>query len=422
MKLRPSLICTIVLCFSATCHADIFRWDNGELIPGTEEMEPAPGVDWSRQQLEFGLRIAYLARADLSNSNLSGIDLSRANLTSAKLTSADLSRAHLSSAHLTSADLRRANLSHADLIRANLSHADLNGADLTGANLRSSNLTSAELSGANLTSAELTSADVSTANLSASGVTSDQFYSTDTYRRDDMEAIDLSFLDLAGWDFSNKNLSYANLESSNLSSVNLSGANLVGANFSSANLAELNLSEEATYSSGTLFPDDFVPPTQQFKLVESTLGDLSFDNRLDGDDMRLLNSKLSGGLAWHDDAIFDMNGDSALDESDAEHWIREIMRPYIGDSNLDGEFNSRDFVTAFSQGRYETGEFADWTAGDWDFDGDFDSSDFVAAFADGGYEQGPKVLTENAQVNAVPEPSSAVLLFIGLLALGRRRK
>ena len=45
----------------------------------------------------------------------------------------------------------------------------------------------------------------------------------------------------------------------------------------------------------------------------------------------------------------------------------------------------------------------------------FDSSDLVVAFADGGYEQGPSV-------NAVPEPSSAVLLLVGLLALVRRRK
>ena len=88
-----------------------------------------------------------------------------------------------------------------------------------------------------------------------------------------------------------------------------------------------------------------------------------------------------------------------------------------GDSNLDGEFNSSDLVEVFAAGEYEDGiaENSYWTTGDWNSDGDFDSSDLVVAFRDGRYEEGPAV-------NAVPEPSSAVLLIIGLLALVRRRK
>ena len=54
---------------------------------------------------------------------------------------------------------------------------------------------------------------------------------------------------------------------------------------------------------------------------------------------------------------------------------------------------------------------SDWTEGDWNANGDFTSSDLVTAFRDGGYEQGPLVA-----FNAVPKPSAAVLVLVGLLA------
>ena len=70
----------------------------------------------------------------------------------------------------------------------------------------------------------------------------------------------------------------------------------------------------------------------------------------------------------------------------------------------------------FAAGKYEDGiaENSYWTTGDWNSDGDFDSSDLVVAFKGGRYE--------GQAVNVVPEPSSALLLLVGLLALVRRRK
>jgi hypothetical protein len=50
--------------------------------------------------------------------------------------------------------------------------------------------------------------------------------------------------------------------------------------------------------------------------------------------------------------------------------------------------------------------------GDWNADGEFDSSDFVVAFTDGGYEAGPR-----GSVAAVPEPSSLVLMLLAALPL-----
>ena len=55
-----------------------------------------------------------------------------------------------------------------------------------------------------------------------------------------------------------------------------------------------------------------------------------------------------------------------------------------------------------------------WATGDWNGDAEFDFGDLVLAFQDGGYEQGPR-----AAVNAVPEPSSAILLVVGIICFCR---
>ena len=38
--------------------ADIYRWDNGQVIPGTEGITPGPGIQLVEMELEY----AYLAR------------------------------------------------------------------------------------------------------------------------------------------------------------------------------------------------------------------------------------------------------------------------------------------------------------------------------------------------------------------------
>ena len=87
------------------------------------------------------------------------------------------------------------------------------------------------------------------------------------------------------------------------------------------------------------------------------------------------------------------------------------------DANLNGEFNTADLVYVFQSGIYEDGipENAGCATGDWNGDADFDSGDLVVAFPGGGFEQGP-----SRNTSAVPEPSSAVLFLVGLLALPPR--
>ena len=89
-------------------------------------------------------------RADLSNTDLSGVYLWNANLIYANLSGANLSNAGLWNANLTSADLSNADLSGADLSNANLSGANLSDANLINTDLRGTNLWDADLSDANL--------------------------------------------------------------------------------------------------------------------------------------------------------------------------------------------------------------------------------------------------------------------------------
>ena len=60
----------------------------------------------------------------------------------------------------------------------------------------------------------------------------------------------------------------------------------------------------------------------------------------------------------------------------------------IGDSNLDGRFDSTDFVSVFQAAEYEDDEDnnSTWAEGDWNGDRDFTTADFVAAFQAGNYE------------------------------------
>ncbi len=102
-------------------------------------------------------------------------------------------------------------------------------------------------------------------------------------------------------------------------------------------------------------------------------------------------------------------------------WIEqpEMRHTYLGDTNLDGQFNSADVVQVFVMGKFETGQPATWDTGDWNADQVFDSADFVAAFSRGGYEAGPR----SGGGQFVPEPTSlalSVLASFTLMWIGRR--
>ena len=154
----------------------------------------------------------------------------------------------------------------------------------------------------------------------------------------------------------------------------------------------------------------------------SPTGDLDADDALDADDVDMLASRIGrrGSRAgWLPDAAFDMNGDSRVSVEDHRTWVKDLVHTWYGDADLNGMFNSADFVQVFQAGTYEVGwvgrfgnihNQASWSEGDWNGDGLFNSDDFITAFQDGGYEQGPRT-----DVAAVPEPAAWTLLVIGFV-------
>ena len=106
------------------------------------------------------------------------------------------------------------------------------------------------------------------------------------------------------------------------------------------------------------------------------LGDFNNDGDLGVDDLNSLIRHFNGDRS----AYFDVNYDRILDEEDLAVWITELKNTWFGDANLDGEFNSGDFVSVFQANKFETGSAATWSEGDWNGDGEFNTSDFVFAF------------------------------------------
>lgn len=149
-------------------------------------------------------------------------------------------------------------------------------------------------------------------------------------------------------------------------------------------------------------------------LVDSVTGDFNGDMMLDVQDINLLTEASASGK---NEVAFDLTGDDLVDAADVKTWIKDLKTSWLGDANVDGEFNSGDLVQVFAGGKYEQEAAANWEQGDWNGDGLFDSGDLVTAFADGGYEQGPPARA------MVPEPSGIALLLTamaGLLLLRRR--
>lgn len=149
--------------------------------------------------------------------------------------------------------------------------------------------------------------------------------------------------------------------------------------------------------------------------VPEKLGDFDGYGQLDSDDI----NRLLGEIASEtNDIRLDVTNDNLVNSNDLAAWVTELRKTWFGDANLDGLFDSADFVQVFQAGEYEDGvaNNSTWGTGDWNGDLEFDSGDFVVAFQDSGFEQGPKL-----NVRDVPEPYTLSTLAIGMAIAGLRR-
>ena len=146
------------------------------------------------------------------------------------------------------------------------------------------------------------------------------------------------------------------------------------------------------------------PPKGEAVVFEN--GDVDLNGTIDVADLDQLSQAVRDGTV--SDAL-DLNDDGAVNTEDRRIWVEEINNTWFGDSDLNGEFNSGDFVIVFGAGEYEDGVAGNstWATGDWNGDTEFDSGDFVLAFSGGGFEQGPR----GAAAATVPEPQ-----FLGVFA------
>ncbi len=113
-------------------------------------------------------------------------------------------------------------------------------------------------------------------------------------------------------------------------------------------------------------------------------GDFDQDGVVDVQDVDLLCAEILADGLDHD---FDLTDDGAVNRSDMNELIVNILQTSFGDTNLDGVFDSSDFVSVFAMGEYEDGIDGNstWADGDWNCDGDFTTSDLVFALQAGGY-------------------------------------
>jgi hypothetical protein len=174
-------------------------------------------------------------------------------------------------------------------------------------------------------------------------------------------------------------------------------------------------------TTGPFIPDGEPDAVGQFTLVVKKIGgivgDFDGDGSLTINDIDLLRNAVKAGAH---EASFDLTADGLVDFTDIKFFVEDpsTLNSYIGDANVDGEFNSSDLVQMFEAGEYEDGVAMNstWNSGDFTGDGEFDSGDLVEALASGGFELGPK-----AAVRAVPEPRGSILFLLGLLSVMRCR-
>ena len=155
--------------------------------------------------------------------------------------------------------------------------------------------------------------------------------------------------------------------------------------------------------------------TIEFESMEGLVGDFDQDGELLDGDIDLLCGAVLGG---EHPAEFDLTGDGLVDLEDHRFWVEDVRGTFFGDVDLDGEVRFSDFLIHSSRFGQFPAEGGRWALGDFNCDSIVDFADFLLISQNfGRSSEGVTVAA-----SAVPEPSSAVMMLLGLLAIHARRR
>ena len=134
------MACGLLMSLPAAAQADVYRWDNGQLIPGTEGITPGPGVQLDHRQMAYAI---------LWKLNLTGANFEASNLANAILEFSTLTGANLAGAVVTGTSLRNTT-SRGFTADQLYSTASYQAKNLQGIGLHYNNLSGWDFSGQNL--------------------------------------------------------------------------------------------------------------------------------------------------------------------------------------------------------------------------------------------------------------------------------
>lgn len=234
MHWRLLLVVAAFVCLWPTCsltHAQIYRWDNGEVIPGTEGITPGPGTQLPNLNLQFAnLPLRDLTNSDFTHSDLSFAQFSSTSLSGVSLTGTTIYRtifSYTTSRGFTFPQLAStASYQAKDLRGVNLAHNDL-----TGWSFRGQDISEASLEYATLIDADFTSSVVRGTRFLGDSLTQAQLASTASYQSKDLHNIQFYDMDLSGWNFRDQNLTSASFGRSDLTNADFHGAILANTRF-----------------------------------------------------------------------------------------------------------------------------------------------------------------------------------------------
>lgn len=217
-----TLFVGLVGILSLPASAQIYNWDTGEVIAGTEGITPGPGLTLTSANLQY---------ADFSGSlNLNGSDFQLSILDHARFNLADM----------TYSSFRFASLIESDFSNSDLSNVTLENADLTDANFTDANICKANFS-------------------RVTGFTEEQLASTANYQAKHLQEINFTGNNLMGWNLADMNLSNAKFGgrsrgsggSATMSEVNLRSSILTDVDFEAVNMARADM-QDADVAGGNM--------------------------------------------------------------------------------------------------------------------------------------------------------------------------